>query len=196
MKNQANEEIYIYVLQLENDKIYVGQSIDIDRRFKDHSRESRGSKWTKLHKPIDVIKVYRTGIKDPELALKYENDITFHCIREYGWQRVRGGDYTLIDDKQHLLSLIIDSGLGNEVCPVKLADGINVLELGYKVFTLALEDGKYFVGTTRHTNLAILSELNGKGSEWTKRFTPKELVRLLPIEVPEEKDVARMHEFE
>ncbi|MEQ9299575.1 MAG: hypothetical protein RIF33_13465, partial [Cyclobacteriaceae bacterium] len=47
-----------------------------------------------------------------------------------------------------------------------------------------------------HTNLAILSELNGKGSEWTKRFTPKELVRLLPIEVPEEKDVARMHEFE
>lgn len=37
MKNQANEEIYIYVLQLESDKIYAVQSNDIERRLKDHS---------------------------------------------------------------------------------------------------------------------------------------------------------------
>lgn len=128
--------------------------------------------------------------------MKYENDVTFHCIREYGWQRVRGGDYTLIDEKQHLLSLIFDSGLGNEVCPVKVADGINVPELGYKGFTLALEDGKYFVGTTRHVNLAILSETNGKGAEWTRLFKPKELIRLVPLKADNVEGIADLHEQE
>ncbi|GEM_PF-3851215 len=45
MKNQEHEEIYIYVLLLENEMIYVGQSIDIEGRFKDHYGKNGRSNW-------------------------------------------------------------------------------------------------------------------------------------------------------
>lgn len=181
MKNQSADDIYIYVLRLEDGKYYVGQSNDLARRFNDHLSATRGAEWTRIHHPIEIMRRYRTGFNDPIMAMKVENDHTFQCIKEFGWQNVRGGDYTNPDDTYHALGLIKDSGLGNEVCPVPVANGIDVLKYERCVYTLELDGGNYFVSTTRNLNLAILNELNGRGAEWTKLLKPKKLVRVIPV---------------
>jgi predicted GIY-YIG superfamily endonuclease len=195
MKNQSADEIYIYVLQLENRKYYVGQSNDLERRLKDHYSATRGSEWTRLHRPIGFIKVIPTGFHDPKMAMKYENEVTFECIKEYGWSNVRGGDYTNPDDITHLLGLIKDSGLGNEVCPVKVQDGIDVLNYERCVYTLQLEGGHYFVSTTSNLNMAILSEWTERGSHWTKCFKPMKLIRVMPVKNVEEYETLHLQEL-
>lgn len=191
MRNQSADEIYIYVLLLENGKYYVGQSNDIQRRLRNHFSSSKSVPWTRLHKPIRIYKKYRTGTNNPIMALKQENAQTLECIITYGWRNVRGGDFTQVNDNEHLLGLILNSNLGNHVCPIRVADDIDVNAYDKCVFTLRLEEDMYFVGTTRHLNLAILNELNGRGSEWTKRFKPVELIRA--VSVNNDQEFERVH---
>lgn len=47
---------HIYILALENNCFYVGRSTNVKQRIKDHF-SGKGSAWTKLHKPIGVVKI-------------------------------------------------------------------------------------------------------------------------------------------
>ena len=44
----------VYVLKLENDRYYVGESISPDTRIQNHFK-GKGSAWTRLYKPIEVL---------------------------------------------------------------------------------------------------------------------------------------------
>ena len=48
--------MYIYILELENNKYYVGKTINPDFRIDSHFNNS-GSSWTKLHKPKKVVEL-------------------------------------------------------------------------------------------------------------------------------------------
>ena len=76
---------YVYILELENDKYYVGYTENFDSRMISHFG-GNGSKWTKLHKPIAVIGVSRGGKND-------EDKKTIDMMIKYGYQNVRGGRY-------------------------------------------------------------------------------------------------------
>ena len=79
----------LYVLQLDDDKWYVGKTTDITKRFKEHQSGS-GSAWTKIYKPVKMAEA-RT-LKD-----KYdENNTTKEYMKKYGIDNVRGGSYTQI----------------------------------------------------------------------------------------------------
>ncbi|NQZ76667.1 MAG: GIY-YIG nuclease family protein [Ekhidna sp.] len=194
MRNQRADEIFIYVLRLQNGKYYVGQTIDLAYRFWKH-KISKGAEWTKLHKPIEILRRYRTGLNDPDLAMKFENECTLECIKEFGWRNVRGGDYIYVDEERHHLHLITESNLGNHICPVEIGSGIEISKNQRCAFTLLLEGNKYFVGTTKNLNLAILSELNGRGAQWTKDFKPKRLIRVVPISSDEEFEIVHRAEL-
>ena len=81
----------IYILKLEKRKWYVGYTSRKDgERFNEEHFVGKGSKWTKLYKPICVAE-YRQG------ELKDENKITLELMKKYGWVNVRGGSWCKIE---------------------------------------------------------------------------------------------------
>ena len=81
---------YVYVLALENDCFYVGWSQDIQVRICSHFIGA-GSKWTRLHKSIDII-----SIKQGDTLV--ETLTTSNFTVKYGYEKVRGGSYTKVEN--------------------------------------------------------------------------------------------------
>ena len=67
----------IYVLLLQENKFYVGYSErPIGERFIEHFNY-RGSKWTTLYRPVQVLEVQPGGFKE-------ENEMTLRMMDKYG----------------------------------------------------------------------------------------------------------------
>jgi len=84
---------YLYTLQLQSGKYYVGKSDDPDTRYLAH-KNGNGASWTKIHKPLKIIEIRE---------LKGEHDetnTTKDLMKKYGVDNVRGGAYTqsVLDD--------------------------------------------------------------------------------------------------
>ena len=78
--------VFIYVLQLEEGKYYIGKTTNPSFILKDHFTQNVSS-WTKKYKPIKVFEF----IKDC-----YENDedgYTIKYMEKYGINNVRGGSF-------------------------------------------------------------------------------------------------------
>lgn len=95
-------EIKIYVLKLEHNCFYIGMTLrkNINKRFQEHF-EGKGSEWTKLHKPLEILEIYYHSDEWDE------NKITKKYMDLYGIDKVRGGSYCNINlsnlEKQFLL---------------------------------------------------------------------------------------------
>ncbi|KAJ3250244.1 hypothetical protein HK103_003710, partial [Boothiomyces macroporosus] len=80
----------IYVLLLEQKKIYVGfTERPVEERLLEHFNHS-GSEWTKLYPPLKVLHISEGG-KDEE------NDMTLKMMEEHGWRNVRGGSWCNVE---------------------------------------------------------------------------------------------------
>lgn len=80
----------IYLLELEDNKYYIGKTNVIENRVIQHF-SGDGSKWTKLHKPKRVISVLKgNDVFDEEKQ-------TLLAMHKYGITNVRGGSYTTIN---------------------------------------------------------------------------------------------------
>ena len=75
----------VYVLELENGKYYVGKTINVERRFKQHL--SGSSKWTRMYKPLRIINIIHEcdGLDEDKITVKY--------MIKHGIHNVRGGPY-------------------------------------------------------------------------------------------------------
>lgn len=98
-------EKYIYVLKLKDDKYYVGQSTEPDSRIKKQF-DGKGSAWTKLHNPIEIVLLQSIGVMDYKEAERYENQIVLTYMKEHGWENVRGGYFTNCDNEVILKNLL------------------------------------------------------------------------------------------
>ncbi len=85
-----DSEIYIYILELDQNKYYVGQTHKIEQRKLEHFNGD-GSNFTKMYKPKKIIKTFRTRTRNNKKALLFETFITLLMMRHYGWQNVKGG---------------------------------------------------------------------------------------------------------
>ena len=84
----------LYVLRLlPPNHFYVGTTTrwNFDERLREHLDGKGGSHWTKRHGVHSVVEHY---LVPDGLASKLENSKTIELMRRYGWQGVRGGDYT------------------------------------------------------------------------------------------------------
>lgn len=78
--------VFVYVLELEKGKYYVGRTINPNFRLKKHFNY-RGSSWTKKYKPINVIEL----ISDCD---NFDEDkYTLIYMEKYGINNVRGGSF-------------------------------------------------------------------------------------------------------
>lgn len=84
--------IILYALQLEDGCYYIGQTRNVDRRYKRHSK-GKGAAWTKLHKPLSVIETRNTKLTIESEAARIEDDMTIEYALKYGSELVRGGGY-------------------------------------------------------------------------------------------------------
>ena len=79
--------LYIYVMQLQNDKYYIGKTSNPHFRFDNHFAHN-GSEWTKLYKPIKILELI------PNCDNYDEDKYTYKYMDKYGIDNVRGGSYT------------------------------------------------------------------------------------------------------
>jgi hypothetical protein len=102
--------VFIYVLELENNKYYIGKSSNPKNRIKKHF-SNNGSVWTIMHKPIKVVEIISNcDIYD-------EDKITLKYMDKYGIGNVRGGYFsqaTLSSVQLHFLIQLLRSA--NDKC--------------------------------------------------------------------------------
>ena len=78
--------MFVYILQLEKGKYYVGSTKTPYKRISEHFKNN-GAAWTKKYKPIEIIEV----IQDCDI---YDEDkYTRKYMDTYGIDNVRGGSY-------------------------------------------------------------------------------------------------------
>ena len=78
--------VFIYILQLQNNKYYVGRTNNPSFRLDDHF-SSNGSVWTKKYKPISVLELI------PNCDNYDEDKYTIKYMEKYGINNVRGGSF-------------------------------------------------------------------------------------------------------
>ena len=81
--------VYIYILELNNKKYYVGKTNDPKFRINTHFK-SNGCSWTKNNKPIQMTALY------PDCDDFDEDKYTLKYMKKYGIENVRGGSFCKI----------------------------------------------------------------------------------------------------
>lgn len=99
--------VFIYVLELEKGKYYVGKTNNPEFRLERHFN-LYGSEWTKLYKPLRVLEI------KPNCDDYDEDKITRQYMDKYGINNVRGGSF---------VSVILDSSIINIL--TQMSNGTN-----------------------------------------------------------------------
>lgn len=101
---------YIYALQLEKDKIYVGKSNNPDVRLSQHVAGA-GAAWTTQYKPLEILFIKSS-------TTPFDEDITVKQLMcKYGIHNVRGGTYcTNILPDNDLQTLLKELRSANNLC--------------------------------------------------------------------------------
>lgn len=102
----------IYVLKLENECWYVGETDDFQKRLESHCRGSKDSSiFVKENPVVAVAAVFTTDIKtEPEVQV-YENAYTLFLMCAYGVSRVQGGMFCA-NNTREITRLLRTQGFG------------------------------------------------------------------------------------
>lgn len=89
----------IYILELKENKFYIGSSSNPSKRIKNHFT-NKGSKWTQIHKPTKIFKIFQSrDIFDEDLYTK-------KMMYKHGIDNVRGGSYSTIKLTEEQITLL------------------------------------------------------------------------------------------
>ncbi len=91
--------VFIYVLELENKKYYVGKTTNPNFRLEQHFN-SYGSEWTKKYKPVKILELL------PNCDNYDEDKYTLKFMEKFGIRNVRGGTFCELKLNKDNLSTI------------------------------------------------------------------------------------------
>ena len=103
----SNTKLFIYVLQLEHGKYYVGKTTDTIGRIIAHIN-GIGTPWTTKYKPQQIYEI------KPDCDDYDEDKITLKYMKEYGIHNVRGGTFCKIDLDEEQIRIINQMINGSE----------------------------------------------------------------------------------
>ena len=95
-----NEKYYIYILELNNNKYYIGRTKLVEKRFLEHVNNENYNSYTFIYKPIKILDSF---ISTSEFD---EDNTTKKYMKKYGINNVRGGSYTLVELSQTQIYLL------------------------------------------------------------------------------------------
>jgi predicted GIY-YIG superfamily endonuclease len=80
----------IYVLQLNNDKYYVGKTNNLERRIEEHKDKINSAEWVLKH---GFVSLKDNCTVSDEQGSAYETKVTCKLMLEYGINNVRGAEF-------------------------------------------------------------------------------------------------------
>lgn len=83
------EQWQLYVLQLDNDKWYVGVTSSTPHEELARHKAGNGVEWTREHKPVKVHYAKDFGAVDEEKVREFEDRVTLKYMERYGVATVR-----------------------------------------------------------------------------------------------------------
>lgn len=89
----------IYILELENNKFYIGNSSNVNKCYEQHLK-GLDSEFTKIYKPVKIYKIYNN------ISEFDEDNYTKLYMKLFGIDNVRGGSYCNIYLTQHQKDLL------------------------------------------------------------------------------------------
>lgn len=95
----VNNSLYIYILELDCNKYYVGKTTNPDIRLADHYN-SNGSYWTTIYKPVKVLDII------PNCDNYDEDKYTIKYMKKYGIDNVRGGSFCTVVLSEETISVL------------------------------------------------------------------------------------------
>ena len=95
-RSGGSRQWQLYLLELENNNLYVGITRNVIQRFEQH-RSGTGSQWTSRHKPLRILRHADTGLTSESEAARIEDALTVQTMELFGRHRVRGGQYCMLD---------------------------------------------------------------------------------------------------
>ena len=98
------DSYYVYVIECDNDSYYIGQTSDIEKRWKEHIT-GNAAKWTKSHKPVKII--HYEELNTREEAVKRESDLKTGFGRKWIKLEIAAGrnnEYFLEQDEPQIAS--------------------------------------------------------------------------------------------
>ena len=99
--DKATRKWWLYALKLEEGRVYVGITTDVDKRFQQHKAGIAGIAWTKKYKPLKVEFKKDLGTITTEKAQEYEGKLIRKYMEHYGDDSTRGGDLIDLGDVSH-----------------------------------------------------------------------------------------------
>lgn len=175
-------ELKLYLLELSDDKYYVGQTEDPDFRFKEHL-SGKGARWTRLHKPLHILLTRTIKVDSPAEAMLHENWMTLQFMEKFGWENVRGGDYLVVESfkLQERISHIYDCEK-NKIryfvpdCPYLFGSFGE-----WHVYVLELESNFYYVGSCQKLGKSLGAHFDGKSIAWTRDHRAVKVLELITM---------------
>jgi predicted GIY-YIG superfamily endonuclease len=82
---------YVYTLNLEGGRKYVGMTSNIDRRLEEHF-SGNGSKWTQKYSPESISNIRK--VPSAQYAKKLETIMYTNMKNYHGGDKVRGAGHT------------------------------------------------------------------------------------------------------
>lgn len=95
---RTKKQYFVYVLECENNSIYIGVAIDINKRFKQHIG-GYAAKFTEENKPIKIIETMPTHTIELGLACVFENYKVCEYKRLHPNKKIGGGARKMSRDK-------------------------------------------------------------------------------------------------
>ncbi len=102
----AAQALVRYVLELRDGKYFVGCTRDLKRTLRKHEY-GRGAEWTKKYKPVGLVQA--DPFETPMGSVRNRRDVdplVIECFGRYGYENVRGGSFSAVDEDDHLEALI------------------------------------------------------------------------------------------
>lgn len=95
---------YLYAIECEGGWYYIGQTANLDKRFRVH-RNGKGSWVTREYPPLGIVETRELGVMTTSEAMLFENDLTLEYMGRYGVDKVRGGHF-IQRNKKHFAHLL------------------------------------------------------------------------------------------
>jgi predicted GIY-YIG superfamily endonuclease len=172
----------LYLLELNDDKYYVGQTDDPEFRFSEHL-SGKGAKWTRMHRPLHLLLTKNLSVETAAEAMLYENWLTLYYMEQFGWENVRGGDFVIVESYllrerlEHIYDFM-QNKIKYYVPDCKYLFGSTD---DWHVYVLELKNDCFYVGSCQRLGKSLGEHFSGKGIAWTRDNPVVKVLELVTI---------------